>query len=782
VSALDHKLGRDLWRLKGQVSTIALVLACGIMAMIMLRSTWQSLLGARDAYYEQYRFGDVFAHLERAPDAVAGRLARLPGVALAYPRLAHDVMVAMADEPEPLAGHIVSIPDAGPPPLGALYLRAGRLPAPGAADEAVVLEQFAQAHHLALDSRLPVVIHGQLRALRLVGIALSPEYVLAISGREIVADRRRFAVLWMLRGAVAPAFRMEGAFNDVVLRLSPGASLQGALGAVDRELARYGGLHAVGRGKQMSNYALSSELAILRTLALMIPAVFLAVAAFLVNVVVSRLVLLERTEIAVLKALGFGDGRIARHYLVLVALIVSLAGALGVTLGAWSGAWMTGVYTAFYRFPSPQYHVSGALVLVALAIALAAAVAGALAAVYRITRMPPAQAMRPPAPLAYRHSMLDRIALARVLGPSARMVVREIRRKPFRFVLSALGIAMGLAIFVMGRFAWDSFDHLMTEVYPREHREDLTVTLVRPLPVRAVRELEHLPGVTLAEPQRLIPVRFHAAARWRDSIVVGLPPRSELRRLLDARLPDEGLVMTDKLAELLGLRVGELVDVELLEGRFTSRRLPIVATIGEAFGLQAYAQTDWLARVLGEEPRTSAILLRIDPRHVAGVRDRLKQLPAVLGVASTEHIIALQREQTENTMFVMVLILTLSASAIAIGVVYNNAQISLSLRSRDLASLRVLGFTRGEISRILLGELALQVGLGIPLGLALGTWWAQLVAAGMDPESIRFPVHIARHTYVAAALIGLVSAAVSALLVRRKLDHLDLVAVLKSSE
>jgi putative ABC transport system permease protein len=787
VSALDRKLGRDLWRLKGQVSTIALVLACGIMAMIMLRSTWQSLLGARDDYYEQYRFGDVFAHLERAPDAVAGRLARLPGVARAYTRLAHDVMVPMPDEPDPVAGRIVSIPDDGPPPLGALYLRTGRLPMVGALDEAVVLEQFAEAHHLEPGARVPAVVNGSLRSLRVVGIAISPEYVMAISGRDMVVDNRRFVVLWMLHSVVAPAFHMEGAFNDVVLQLEHDASLQGALDAVDRELARYGALHAAGRARQMSNNALSSELSILRVLALMIPAVFLAVAAFLVNVVVSRLVFLERGEIAVLKALGFGNRRIARHYLVLVALIVSLAGVAGVALGAWSGRWMTGVYAAFYRFPTSPHHVSGSLIALTLTIGLAAAIGGAMTAVYRIARMPPAQAMRPPAPLSYRHSILERLAISRLVGPAAMTVVREIQRKPFRFVMSTLGIAMGLAIFVMGRFSWDSFDYLMTEVYPREHREDLTVAMVRPLPERAVHELAHLPGVQLAEGQRIIPVRFHAMARWRDSTIVGLPPESELRHLLDAgdrplRLPAEGLVMTDKLVELLGLRIGDLVDVDILEGEFATRKLPLRGTIAEAFGLQAYAQADWLARMLGEQPRTSATLLRVDPDRMADVRDRLKRLPAVLSVTSTAQVAARRREQTGSMMLVMTLILTLSAAAIAIGVVYNNARIALSLRSRDLASLRVLGFTRAEISEILLGELGVQVLLGIPLGLLVGTWWARLLAAGMDPETIRFPVHIASQTYAAAIAIGIASALASALLVRRKLDRLDLVGVLKSSE
>ena len=787
MSTLERKLSRDLWRLKGQVATIALVLACGMMAMIMLRSTWSSLLGARDAYYERYRFADVFARVERAPDAVAARLERLPGVAVVYPRIVEDVMVPLPGEPDPVAGRVVSIPDGGEPPLNGLYLRAGRLPAAGAAHEAVLLEQFAAAHGMRPGDHLPVVINGRLRSIDVVGIALSPEYVLALSGRDMAPDPRRFAVLWMLRSAVAPAFRMEGAFNDVAVRLEPGASLPAVLEAIDRELARYGGLHAVGRDKQTSNYALTSELSVLRSLALMIPTIFLAVAAFLVNVVVSRLVFLERTQIAVLKALGFADRRIALHYLVLVALIVGLASILGIALGVWSGRWMTDLYGEFYRFPASLHRLSPGLVAVTIAIGLAAAVLGALDAVRRIAKLPPAEAMRPPAPLSYHRSWLERLGLGRAIGPSGMMVVREIRRRPFRFALSALGIAMGIAIFVMGRFSWDSFDHLMEVQFPREHGEDLTITTGRALPARVLRELEHIPGVELAEGLRVVPVRLRAGARTRDTAVYGLPERGTLRRLYDAGttpvvLPPQGLLMTDKLAELLGLAVGDLVEVDLLEGDFSTRSLPIAGVIDEPFGLQAYARAGWLAQVLREEPRVSLIGLRIDRARAADIRARLKELPAVLGVTSTEAQVARMREQTGESMLVMTLILMLSAAAISIGIVYNNARIALSLRGRDLATLRVLGFTRAEISGVLLGELAVQVLVGIPLGLWLGTWWARMLAAGIDPEAIRFPVFIASRSYAEAAVIALVSGLVSALLVRRKLDRLDLVAVLKSSE
>ncbi|MGE5185956.1 MAG: ABC transporter permease [Acidobacteriota bacterium] len=787
MSALERKLARDLWRLKGQVVTIALVLACGIWSMIMMRSTWQSLVAARDTYYEQYRFSDVFAHLERAPDTEVARLAQLPGVAVVAPRLVENVMVPMPDEPDPVTGRIVSIPDTGEPPLDAIYLRAGRLPAPGVPDEALVIEHFATAYALHPGDHIPVVMNGRLRSIEVVGIALSPEYVLAMSGFEMVPDNRRFVVLWMRRGVVAPAFSMDGAFDDVTFRLQPGADTNAVLDAVDRELARYGGRHALARAKQLSNYQLEGELGVLRTLAIIIPAMFLAVAAFLVNVIVGRLVFLERTQIAVLKALGFGNRRIGVHYLVLVAMVVAIGAALGVVLGVRMGGWMSGVYEDFYRFPTKLYHVEPSAIVVSIAIGLVAAVGGALGSARRVVRMPPAQAMRPPAPLVYRRSLLERLGLARLLGPSAMIVTREITRKPIRFALSTLGIAMGVAMFIMGNFSYDSFDHLMHDVFPREHQEDVVVMFERAVPARALHELEHVPGVELAEGARTVPIRIHHGERWRDIAITGLPADGALRHLLDhgttpIALPETGLVLTDKLAEILGVRVGDAVDVDLLEGDYSSRSLLVAGVVDEAFGLQAYARADWLASVLREEPRASMALLRVDATRGDALRARLKQLPKVLGVTTTQRIVERYRQQMGEMILVITLILALSAAAISIGVVYNNARIAVSLRGRDLASLRVLGFTRREISAMLLGELGAQVVVGIPLGLVLGTYLAKLLAASIDPEQVRFPLAVDPKTYATAAIIALVSGLVSALLVRRQLDHLDLVSVLKSSE
>ena len=437
----------------------------------------------------------------------------------------------------------------------------------------------------------------------------------------------------------------------------------------------------------------------------MIPAMFLGVAAFLVNIVVSRLVFLERTQIAVLKALGFSNARIGLHYLALVGLIVAIAGVFGIASGNWAAGWMTDLYAGFYRFPTQTHRLPVSLAAFTVGVGALAAVVGALGAVRKVVRMPPAQAMRPPAPLVYRRTLLERLGFAHLLGPSATMAFREISRRPLRFLMSTLGISMGLAIFVMGRFSWDSFDYLMADVFPREHQEDMTVMMVRSQPDAVLHELSHLAGVELAEGERVVPVRIRAGTHWRDTAITGMPAHPELHHLLShgrtrVELPATGLVMTDKLAEILGVTVGDEVEVDVLEGDWKTRLLPIAGLVDEPFGLQAYARADWLASLLGEEPRVSTVLLRIDVTRIDAVREALKRIPAVLGVTSTERVIRAYRDQTGKSMLVMTLILTLSAAAISTGVVYNNARIALSMRSRDLASLRVLGFTRREISSI----------------------------------------------------------------------------------
>lgn len=787
MKSLDRKLLRDLGKHRGQVITIALVVACGIASFVTLRTTYVSLRGSQAAYYDSYRFADVFASLERAPESVEGQLELIDGVARVGTRVVDTIRLPMRDMDQPATGRLVSLPPGGEAPLNGVYLREGRMVEAGRGDEAVVLEAFANAHELELGARLPAVINGTLRDLTVVGIGMSPEYVFAMKPGDFAPDDRGFTVVWMDRDAIAPAFDMDGAFNDVSLSLQPGANEAAVRREVDRILEPYGGLGSVGRDRQMSHFALSQELTQLESMATSAPAIFLFVAAFLLNIVLTRLIALQRPQVAALKALGYADRAIGLHYLELVSVIVLLGAIVGVGLGGWLGRGFTELYTQFFRMPVLRYHLDPMIAFQACAVSLVAGVVGALRAVRAVVKLPPAEAMRPPAPLDYRSGLLERLGVLRFVGQSARMIFREVRRRPMRLLLSALGIALAVAILVVGRFFVDAMGYLMDVYMAAAQREDVVVTYAGPMPERTRGELAHIPGVEYVEGLRVVAVRYRVGHRQRDSAIYGYADPPELRRLIDGdampvELPDDGVLLTRKLAEILHVEVGEHVEVEILEGDRRTVDLEVAGLVEELFGIQGHMRQASLNRLMREEAAISMALLQIDGSRWDQVRRRLADMPRVAGFARKDAGIDQFRQQQGETNRVFTLILAIFASIIAIGVVYNNARVSLSMRSRDLASLRVLGFTRAEISAILLGELALQVALAIPVGLWLGAQMAGAMISQTDPEVYRLPLIISSRTYTFATLVTLASALISALLVRRKLDNLDLIAVLKTRQ
>jgi len=788
VKVLDRKLLRDLTRLRSQAFTIALVVAVGVANYITLKSAWRALGDSRAAYYEEYRFADIFARLKRAPDSVADRIQDLRGVASVYPRVVQDVLLPLEDMITPAHGQIISLPMHGRPQMNDVYVKAGRFPEPGRANEVLVYEPFALEHGLLPGSTVAAILNGKLHELIVVGLALSPEYVFAVEPGGITSDDERFAPMWMSKSAVAAAYQMEGAFNDLVLRLEPGANERAVLVAVDRMLRPYGGLGAYGRDLQVSNSILSGELAQIEAMVIFLPGVFLAVAAFLLNVVFSRLVTLQRGQIAVIKAVGYTNLAIALHYLKMVFVIVLIGSLLGVGLGAWLADAMLDLYAQFFRLPMARGRIDLPVAINAIIASLVAALLGIGLAVRNAVTLPPAEAMRPPSPARYRASPIERFPGLRSIHQTTMMVFREIWRQPLRTVLSSTGIAFALAIIILGRSGKDAHGPILDLQFGRQQREDISVNFTEEVDQRALGYLGHLPGVDQVDGFRTTPVRFRSGPRWRDSVLIGLPPDSHLRRLFNrqfrpARIPHTGVLITDVLADILGAKPGDFIEVELKEGDHGTRRVRITGTIDEAFGIQGYMQKSRLHELLRENPTINTALLRVDPARESELQTRLADIPTVLSIHRKRTLLEKFEEQTSRTMRVITLILTLFATAIAVAVVYNNARVSLSVRSRDLATLRVLGFTRAEISAILLGEQAVQVFLGIPFGLVLGTWGAKaLLELQADPEQFRMPMLISSQTYAFSVVVILAAAVLSALLVRRRLDTLDLIGVLKTRE
>lgn len=786
MRALTRKLLRDLWHLKGQATAIALVVASGVAVLVMSMSTLESLRLSQATYYERYRFANVFARLKRAPEPLAARVAEIPGVARVETRVVADVVLDVEGMAEPAVGRLVSIPERPTAHLNALYLRRGRDIEPGHPDEVLVSEAFADANRLEPGDSVSAVVNGRWTRLAITGVALSPEYVYQIRGGDLLPDDRHFGVFWMGRDALEAALDMDGAFNDISVTLTRGASEDEVIDRLDRLLDRYGG-RALGRDDQPSHRYLASELAELRGSGLVIPPIFLGVAAFLLNVVLARLVGTQRGQIATLKAFGYSNGAIALHYLELVSLIVLVGAALGVAAGIWLGIALTEMYTRFFRFPVLEFRLDPGTTALAVLVSGAASLAGGVGAVRRVAALPPAAAMQPEPPTRFRPTIVERLGFHRWLSPPGRMILRNLERRPFRAFVAVLAMSLSVAILVVGGASGDAVRFILDVQFTRAQRDDVTVTLADPRSSRVRQELAHLPGVTYVEPFRAVPATLRSGHRTYRTAVLGLPSNAELRRLVDrelrvVRVPPEGAVLTTQLAEMLRVGRGDLLTIEALEGARPIRTVVVADLVDELVGVSAYMNLRALNRLMREQEVVSGAFLSVDPLDTGRLYRRLKATPGVAGVTVREAALATLRQTLAEAMRRVRVVQVVFAVIIAAGVVYNAARIALSERSRELATLRVVGLTRAEISLILLGELALLAALAVPPGLALGYALAALVTLAYRTELFRLPLVVAPSTYAFAAVVVAAAAALSALAVRRRLDRLDLVAVLKARE
>ncbi len=787
ISVLDRKLLRDVWQMKGQTLAICMVIACGVATFVMSLTTIRSLQQSQQTYYERYHFAHVFSHVKRAPKSLEARIGEIPGVSRMETRIVADVTLDVRGMTEPASGRLISLPDRGDQILNRVYLRGGRMPEPGRSGEVVASESFVLAHNLKAGDKVQAIINGHRQALTIVGIVLSPEYIFQIRPGDLLPDEKRFGIFWMGYTNLAAAFDMQGAFNDISLSLTPGASEQEALLRLNRLTSPYGGDGAYGRDEQVSYRYLTDEISQLKATGMIGPTIFLSVAAFLLNVVLSRLISTQREQIAALKAFGYSHWEVGLHYMKLVLFVVVVGVGIGTSVGAWLGQGLTEMYTKFYKFPVLQYEFDASIVSAALLVASAAAVLGTLGAVRKAVKLPPAEAMRPEPPARYKPTLVERLGLKNLLSQPTRMILRNLERKPVQALLSIFGISLAASVLVLGAFSEDSINYLVEFQFQINQKQDVTIIFAEPTKTRVVNEIKHLPGVHDCEPFRSVAVRLRHGPRSKRLGIVGLPEERRLNLALDQDeklipFPAQGIVLSTQLAKMLQARVGDVIIVEVLEGGRPVREVPIAALLSDFQGANAYMDLNALHELAGEGHSYSGAYLTVDRAELDNLYRKLKRTPRVAGVAIQDAAIQSFQDTVAENLLRMRLFNVIFAAIIACGVVYNTARISLSERSRELATLRVMGFTRGEISYILLGELAIITIVAIPVGLGMGYFFAWIVSVAMATELFRIPLVIHPWTYGFASSVVLIAGVLSGLLVRRKLDHLDLVSVLKSKE
>ena len=729
----------------------------------------------------------MFASLERAPENLINRINQIPGVQTVQTRIVKLSSVNVEGFDEPVIGQIVSVPENEQPLLNLLALRKGRLVSSGHPDEVVVNESFAEAHELNLGDHIEAILNGNRRTLTIVGLGLSPEYVYAIGPGALMPDDKRFGIIWMGHDALAAAFDLDGAFNNVTLALLRNTNPQQVIGRLDTLLERYGGVGAISRKDQVSNWFLQNELKQLQHMANILPAIFIAVAAFLTQMVLARLITIERSEIGLLKAFGYSGARIGLHYSLMVIVITFFGIILGWGIGAWLGRYNTQLYSEFFRFPFLYFKPNLSTFVISATITLIAALAGTGRAVRRAVLLPPAEAMLPPAPPIFHQRRIKSNGWASWLDQPTRIILRQISRWPARSLFTTVGIALSVGVLIMSLQWVDSIREIIGTYFYDAQQQDITVALVDVEQKRILNEFDRLPGVLHTEPARMVSAEFYAGHRFHRGAISGVPEKAFLVPVYDNKrgalpIPNDGLVVGSTLAKKLSVKSGDLVQVNILDGRRPKLNIPVVDIIDTYIGMPAYLSLNSLNRVMKETQQVGLVNLRVDTSYQQDLYKELKKTPKVSAVMVKEGAVGTFEDTMAETILIFVSFFTMFACALAFGLVYNSTRVALSERGRELATLRVLGFYKLEISYILLGEMALFVVVSLPLGCLAGFGLAWLITALMGNELYRIPLVIYPDSYGISMSIILLAALVSAAFVQLRINRLDLIEVLKTRE
>ena len=785
MHVLDKKLFRDFRRLWMQALAISLVLACGVAIVVAAFGMHRALDETRQTYYERNRFADVFVHANRVPLALLPEIEALDGVLVSEPRISGNAILDLPMRTASAVGTILSLSENGEGLLNVPLLRSGRWP--DRLGDVVVNEPFADANSFSLGDQFSANLNGTKRLLTITGTALSPEFIYTIGPGALMPDNEGYGIIWMLDREASAAFDMVGAFNDLSLKVAGGVSIKGVVDAVDEVLKPYGGYGAETRTAQRSNAFIEAEISQLRNMATILPPIFFAISAFLVSMVMGRIVALERSEIGLLKAVGYSDFEVCLHYLMLAALVAAAGIGIGWLVGGWLAHSLASQYAEFFTFPYLLFSVSYWVYAVGGIAALLTTTLGATRSALAAARLAPAIAMQPPAPPRFKRSIVDRLLTSMRLSQPSIMILRSLVRWPVRSVLTSLGLSLAVATVVAAGFFNDALDTIVDTAFYQSNRQDAMLLFAHDLPETALEDIKHLPGILQVEGQQ-----YHSAVLRHGPLSKRVPiearrPGADLSRVIDADsnvvdAPKGGLLLSQRVSSQLDAQPGDVVDLEFLTGNRETFEITISGVVEQYFGLGAYMDLEYLNHLQRQNPQISVVNVGLDDTQLDNLHARMNDIPKLTGLIMMNDMRRSFQDTIRENVTMMNTVYMTIAVLITIGVTYNGARILLSERARELASLRILGFSRGEVSYILVGETMLLALMAQPVGWFLGAWIAQMMTKGFSSDLYSVPLVLKPASFSTASLVVLIAAFVSVMVVRRRLDRLNLVSVMKTRE
>lgn len=787
MNILNKKLLRDLWQAKGQFLSVLVIVVIGVMFYSGINAAFRNLSGASEKYYREYRFGDLWVSFQKAPESTEARIESLPFVKMAMGRIVQDVNILISGENASI--RLITLPDEKKDIVNDIMMKSGRYFSLTDNNQCLVDEAFFKAHNLKTGDYIFPIINGNEVRLKVIGSVTNPEYVYSIKdASELVPDNRRFGVIYIKKSFGQAILGTNGSINSASMLLREGTDIEKAKDDVKKLLKEYGVTEVVDREDQISNRMISEKLKGLQSTGGAFPVLFFIVAAVIIYITMGRMVENQRNQIGVLKAFGFGNMRILLHYLSFSACLAISGSLIGSIFGMYLGKAFTELQNVYFNLPTGDMKIYPELVVPASLLTLFFCLLAGYNSCKKVFKIMPSEAMRPKSPLKGKKIIIEKVELLwKSLNYSWKIILRNVFRYKRRALLTSIGVIFATSITVVALGENDSIKFLVDQQYSNIQNYDIKVNFSRFLSLEELRYIKSIPHVSKIEPVIETGVEISNGWRTKTTGFTALVGNPEIYKVTDKAgtpliLPDNGILLPDKLSKVLGVSPGDMVNVQSFLPGKEKKEIQVKGTIAQYLGTSAYANLESIDYLLGEGRIANSAVIKLDSRSSEQqVVERLKEIPAVRSVQSkSDSMNNLTKNMASLTSAIGVMIVL--AALLSIAVIYNIATINIFERQRELATLKVLGFKDSEIRSLIFNENYLITIFGALIGLPLGAWLGNYMLSMYETDAYTIPFVMKGGSYALAAALTIGFTILANLTLRKKIRNIDMVEVLKSNE
>jgi putative ABC transport system permease protein len=792
VGALNRKLLRELRSSVGLLLAVGSIMSIGVSAYVALGSAYRNLSVAKSLYYSTGRMADFVVDLKKAPLADVAAVAELPGVVEIRPRIQFMAVVDVEGSVEPVNGIVLSLPDRRRPVIDDIVLKQGGYFTDVRDNEVIINDAFARAHKLYPGMWIHLILNNRRQELFIVGTAISSEFTYLVGPGSIVPDSRRLGVFYLKQKFSEDVFDFKGACNQIVGTLSPHQAEhpQETLRRIEGLLDSYGVLNAIPLSEQPSNRFLSNEIMGLRAFGVINPVIFLAVAALVLNVLMSRLAEQQRVVVGTLKALGYSDAAVFGHFVKFGLIVGLVSGIGGCALGYFLAAGMTAMYDTFFEFPTLENRFYPDIFIQGLLIGVVCGVLGSWHGARNVLKLEPAVAMRPKPPEIGGSVGIERIGwFWNRLSFGWRMAVRNVFRHRLRTIAGLFASSMGATLSVNAILLAVESRYMVDFQFEMIQRSDVDLVFKDERSLAALDEARKLPGVDRAEPLFDVACTFMNGSHTRKGGITGVRRDAVLTRPRDTaglplRIPDSGLLLTRKMASILHVKKGDVILIRPTKGARETHTVRVAEIADSFLGVAVYADIDYLAKLLGEEAAVNGVQLLVKPgdESYRALYGEIKQMPAVQSLSARADVIRNVNETLVKNQNVFIGLLVLFAGVIFFGSVLNSSLVSLAERRREVATLQVLGYGPWQVGSLFLRESMAVNFAGTLLGLPLGYLLNYGIVTAYDTEMFRIPIVDPTKVWMVVIGLGIAFGLAAHLVVQRSIHRMDWLDALKTRE